>query len=43
MIKNIILDIGGVIFDDGNKNLQKVLNISVEETKKLSKMTKKFQ
>ena len=38
MIKNIILDIGGVIFDDGNKNLQKVLNISVEETKKLSKI-----
>ena len=35
MIKNIILDIGGVIFDDGNKNLQKVLNISAEETKKL--------
>lgn len=38
MIKNIILDIGGVIFDDGNKNLQKVLNISVEETKELSKI-----
>ena len=38
MIKNIILDIGGVIFDDGNKNLQKVLNVSEEETKKLSKI-----
>ena len=38
MIKNIILDIGGVIFDDGNRNLQKVLNISAEETKKLSKI-----
>lgn len=38
MIKDIILDIGGVIFDDSNKNLQKVLNESEEETRKLSKI-----
>ena len=38
MIKNIIFDIGGVIFDDSDKNLEKVLNKSTEEIKKLAKI-----
>ena len=38
MIKNIILDIGGVIFDDSDLNLSKILNLSLEETKKIVKI-----
>ena len=38
MIKNIILDIGGVIFDDSDLNLSKILNLSLEETKKIAKI-----
>ena len=38
MIKNIILDIGGVIFDDGYKNLAKVLKVKLEEGKEISKI-----
>lgn len=38
MIKNIIFDIGGVIFDDGSKNLEIVLNKSEDETKKIMKI-----
>lgn len=26
MIKNIVLDVGGVIFDDSKQNIQKLLN-----------------
>ena len=37
MIKNIVLDIGGVIFDDSDFNLSKLLNKDLEETKKLQK------
>lgn len=38
MIKNIIFDIGGVIFDDSNKNLEKVLNKNEEEINRISKI-----
>ena len=38
MIKNIILDIGGIILDDGKENLRKYLQVSEEETKKLYKI-----
>ena len=38
MIKNIILDIGGVIFDDSDLNLSKLLNKDIEEIKKITKV-----
>lgn len=38
MIKNIILDIGGVLFDDSDKNLTKVLNKPEDEIKEISKI-----
>lgn len=38
MIKNMILDIGGIILDDGKENLRKYLQVSEEETKKLYKI-----
>ena len=38
MIKNIVLDIGGVIFDDSNLNLSKWLNKDEEEIKKIAKV-----
>lgn len=38
MIKNIIFDIGGVIFDDSNKNIEKVLNKNEEEINRISKI-----
>lgn len=38
MIKNLILDIGGIILDDGKENLRKYLHVSEEETKKLYKI-----
>ena len=38
MIKNIILDIGGIILDDGKENLRKYLQVSEEETKELYKI-----
>lgn len=38
MIRNIILDIGGVICDDGYCNLSKVLNIREEEGKEIAKI-----
>lgn len=38
MIKNIILDIGGIILDDGKENLRKYLQVSEEETEKLYKI-----
>ena len=38
MIKNIILDIGGIILDDGKENLRKYLQVSKEETEKLYKI-----
>ena len=37
MIKNIIFDIGGVIFDDSDLNLSKLLNKDLEEVKKLQR------
>ncbi len=37
MIKNIILDIGGILLDDGKENLREFLQVSEEETNKLSK------
>ena len=36
MIKNIILDIGGIIFDDSKKNIEKVLNKNCEYTYKIA-------
>ena len=38
MIKNIILDIGGVLFDDSDKNLSKILNKSEKNIKEISKI-----
>ena len=38
MIKNIILDIGGVICDDGYRNLSKVLNIREEQGKEIAQI-----
>jgi len=38
MIKNIILDIGGVIFDDGYKNIAKVLKVEQEEGETISRI-----
>ena len=38
MIENIILDIGGIIIDDSDKNLEKVLNKSKKEIRKISKI-----
>ncbi len=38
MIKNIILDIGGIILDDSKENLRKYLQVSKEETEKLYKI-----
>ena len=38
MIKNIVLDIGGVIFDDSDFNLSKLLNKDLEEIKKIAKV-----
>ena len=38
MIKNIVLDIGGIILDDGKENLRKYLQVSKEETEKLYKI-----
>lgn len=38
MIKNIIFDIGGVLFDDSDKNLEKALNKNEEEIKSISKV-----
>ena len=38
MVKNIIFDIGGVIFDDSNKNLEKVLDKNENEIKQISKI-----
>lgn len=38
MLKNMIVDIGGVILDDSNEVLEKFLNKSEKEIKNLSKM-----
>jgi len=38
MIKNIIFDIGGVIFDDSDLNLSKLLGKDLEEIKKIAKI-----
>lgn len=38
MIKNIILDIGGIILDDGKENLRKYLHVSEEKTNELYKI-----
>jgi len=38
VIKNIILDIGGVICDDGYHNLSKVLNVKEEKGKEIGKI-----
>ena len=38
MIKNMILDIGGIILYDGKENLRKYLQVSEEETKELYKI-----
>lgn len=38
MLKNMIVDIGGVILDDSNRVLEKFLNKSEKEVKNLSKM-----
>lgn len=45
MIKNIIFDVGGVIFDDKNNNLVNKFNISEEKTKEITKIafTNNFQ
>lgn len=36
MIKNIILDVGGVLFDDGKEKFQKILNKDIDEISKLT-------
>ena len=38
MIKNIILDIGGVLFDDSNKNLSNIMNKDEVEIKDIAKI-----
>lgn len=38
MIKNIILDIGGVLFDDSNKNLSNIMNKDESEIKDIAKI-----
>lgn len=38
MIKNIILDIGGVLFDDSNKNLSNIMNKDESEIKEIAKI-----
>ena len=38
MIRNIILDIGGVICDDGYRNLSKLLNIREEDGNEIAKI-----
>lgn len=39
MIKNIMLDIGGVLFDDKNNNLKEKFNLSVDEAKEITDLT----
>ncbi|MBQ7105785.1 MAG: HAD family phosphatase [Bacilli bacterium] len=39
MIKNIIFDIGGVLFDDKNNNLKEKFNLSEERTKEITNIT----
>lgn len=36
MIKNIVLDVGGVIFDDSKKNIQKLLNKNCDNIYKIA-------
>lgn len=39
MVKNIIFDVGGVIFDDKNNNLKEKFNLSLEESKEITNIT----
>ena len=39
MIKNIIFDVGGVIFDDKNNNLKEKFNLSIDEAKEITNIT----
>lgn len=39
MIKNIIFDVGGVLFDDKNNNLKEKFNLSLEEAKEITNIT----
>lgn len=36
MIKNIILDVGGVLFDDGKQKFTKILNMDIEEVSRIT-------
>ena len=36
MIKNIVLDVGGVIFDDSKQNIQKLLNKNCDNIYKIA-------
>lgn len=35
MIKNIILDVGGVLFDDGKQKFTRILNMDIEEVTRI--------
>lgn len=39
MIKNIIFDVGGVIFDDKNNNLKEKFKLSIDEAKEITNIT----
>ena len=39
MIKNIIFDVGGVIFDDKNNNLKEKFNLSEDKAKEITNIT----
>lgn len=36
MIKNIILDVGGVLFDDGKQKFTRILNMDIEEVNRIT-------
>ena len=45
MIKNIILDVGGVLFDDGKQKFTKILNMDIKEVSRITDIAfgKKFK
>ena len=45
MIKNIILDVGGVLFDDSKQKFTKILNLDIEEVTRICDIAfgKKFK
>ena len=45
MIKNIILDVGGVLFDDSKQKFTKILNMDIEEVNRICDIAfgKKFK